>query len=116
MVRTTWRQGFSALRWPVFAGAAVGAWVAFSACSQGTTDTVQRTTVAATAVVTASVVPTVSGTATVSEAGGVMAEDASVDLGRVPLDTMIQHRFVLQNVGTAPANLGPAQIEVLEGC
>ncbi len=62
---------------------------------------------------TAAPSPAASGTAV---AAGVQALDPSVDLGRVPLNTTVKHAFRLQNVGAAPATLGRARIEVLEGC
>lgn len=51
-----------------------------------------------------------------AEAGGVMVEQASVDVGRVPLNTPISHSFKLSNTGAAPVQLGPPRVEILEGC
>ena len=48
--------------------------------------------------------------------GDVEASQPSVDLGHVPLDVNVEQKFVLRNVGTSPATLGEAKIDVLEGC
>lgn len=47
---------------------------------------------------------------------GVVALQPSADLGRVPLNTPVQHAFKLKNTGETPATLGQPRIETLEGC
>lgn len=49
-------------------------------------------------------------------AAGVLALQPSVNLGRVPLNTPVQHAFRLKNTGDAPVTLGQARVETLEGC
>jgi len=59
---------------------------------------------------------TASQPSTVATAGGVVADQASVDLGRVPLDRMITQTWHLRNEGSGKAQLGKPKIEALEGC
>jgi len=47
---------------------------------------------------------------------GVIADQASVDLGKVPLDRMITQTWRLRNDGSGKAQLGKPKIEALEGC
>ena len=51
-----------------------------------------------------------------ARAGDVEAPQAVVDLGHVPLDTVVEPSFVLRNTGEAVARLGVPRVEVLEGC
>ncbi len=54
-----------------------------------------------------------------SVAGGgarVVADQASVDLGKVPLNRMVTHTWRLRNEGSGKAQLGKPKIETLEGC
>jgi hypothetical protein len=53
---------------------------------------------------------------TVASAGGVVVDQASVDLGNVPLDKMVTQTWRLRNEGSGKAQLGKPKIEVLEGC
>jgi len=41
---------------------------------------------------------------------------ASVDLGQVPLETVVSHAFDLQNVGDATLSIEDVQVKMLEGC
>jgi len=52
----------------------------------------------------------------VGAAGGVVADEASVDLGTVPLDKLVTQTWRLRNEGSGKAQLGKPKIEVLEGC
>jgi hypothetical protein len=47
---------------------------------------------------------------------GILVDRASVDQGRVPLDTPVTQTFRLHNVGDELVSLGRARVEVLEGC
>jgi hypothetical protein len=40
----------------------------------------------------------------------------SVDLGQVPLKTVVSHAFDLRNVGDATLRIEDAQVKMLEGC
>ena len=60
--------------------------------------------------------PTGASSAGPASAAGVTVDQASVDLGRVPLDKMINQTWKLRNDGSGKAQLGSASIEVLEGC
>jgi hypothetical protein len=51
-----------------------------------------------------------------AEAAGIQVDRASVDAGRVPLNTPIQQQFRLRNTGDEAVALGRARVEVLEGC
>jgi hypothetical protein len=49
--------------------------------------------------------------------GELVFEQESVDLGQVPLDTLVPYRFVMRNVGGKPVTIAPrGKITVLEGC
>ncbi len=52
----------------------------------------------------------------VGSAGGVVVDQASVDLGKVPLDRMVTQTWTLRNEGGGKAQLGRPKIETLEGC
>ncbi len=52
----------------------------------------------------------------VDRAVGVEVDMASIDLGSVPLNTAVEHKFRLRNTGEERATLGKVRIEVLEGC
>ena len=41
---------------------------------------------------------------------------ASVDLGQVPLKTVVSHAFDLRNVGDATLRIEDVQVKMLEGC
>jgi hypothetical protein len=41
---------------------------------------------------------------------------ASVDLGQVPLETVVSHAFDLRNVGDATLRIEDVQVKMLEGC
>jgi hypothetical protein len=84
--------------------AAVGAWSGWFAANGG----------GSTAAGAASA-PSISQNA-VDRAAGVEVDMASVDLGSVPLDTAVEHKFRLRNTGEERATLGRVRIEVLEGC
>ncbi len=58
--------------------------------------------------------PVASGT--VLSQSGVRVDAASVDFGRVPLDTKVAHAFRVTNEGATPVHLGRAGIAVLDGC
>lgn len=65
--------------------------------------------------------PTVqSETATAGPAAaqvhGLEVDRASVDAGRVPLNTPVRQEFRLRNTGGETVALGRARVEVLEGC
>ena len=49
-------------------------------------------------------------------AGGVVVQQASVDLGRQPLDKSLSHSFVVKNTNDRTVQLGVPAIEVLDGC
>ena len=51
-----------------------------------------------------------------ARAAGIEAPETVVDLGHVPLDTVVEPSFVLRNTGDTVARLGPPRVEVLEGC
>lgn len=38
------------------------------------------------------------------------------DKGQIPLETGVEHRFLIRNVSPNPVTLGTPSIEVLEGC
>ncbi len=58
--------------------------------------------------------PPVSGGAS---AGVLVAEAATVDLGKVPFDVQAEGRFDLVNSGSQPVKLvGAPQVKMLEGC
>lgn len=50
------------------------------------------------------------------QVGDIEVVAPSVDLGRVPLDTFVDHEFVLRNVGERPVTLGDVFVQTLEGC
>ncbi|HEX6030217.1 MAG TPA: hypothetical protein VFY90_02220 [Tepidiformaceae bacterium] len=47
---------------------------------------------------------------------GVEVAQPSVDLGRVPLNQLVNHSFVLKNTNDRAVELGVPAIEVLDGC
>jgi hypothetical protein len=47
---------------------------------------------------------------------GVEVAQPSVDLGRVPLNELVNHAFVLKNTNDRAVELGVPAIEVLDGC
>ena len=49
-------------------------------------------------------------------AGGVVVAEPMVDLGRVPLDVVVQHTFRLRNIGPERVYLGRPTMVALEGC
>lgn len=51
-----------------------------------------------------------------ARAGVVEAPEPVLDLGRVPLDTVVQPSFLLRNVGGERAHFGQPSVEVVEGC
>ncbi|MCC7367859.1 MAG: hypothetical protein IT306_05525 [Chloroflexi bacterium] len=62
-----------------------------------------------------------SGTARVatdaSAPGRLVASEATVDLGRVPFDKMVEGKFSLANTGGQPVRLtGNPKVQMLEGC
>jgi len=50
------------------------------------------------------------------QAGGIAVLNPWADMGRLPLDTPVEHRYTLRNVSQQPVSLQRASIEVLEGC
>ncbi|MCC6175704.1 MAG: hypothetical protein IT305_10410 [Chloroflexi bacterium] len=49
--------------------------------------------------------------------GRLVASSATVDLGRVPFDKMVEAQFELANTGGGTVNLtGAPKIQMLEGC
>jgi hypothetical protein len=49
--------------------------------------------------------------------GELVFTEASVDLGRVPVNTLAPYRFTMKNVGDKPVTIAPrGKITVLEGC
>lgn len=51
-----------------------------------------------------------------SQAGAILVDAASVDLGHIPLDTVVSHAYRLQNVGPEQITITGAETRVLEGC
>ena len=75
----------------ILAVAAVAAWAALSSTAM-----VGRTTV---------------------EAGQLISAQPVVDLGRVPFDSQVEARFVLENTGGQPVRVvGAPTVKTLEGC
>ena len=80
----------------VLIGAAILAVAGVAAWGLSTTATVGRTTV---------------------EAGQLIAAQPVVDLGRVPFDSQVEARFVLENTGGQPVRVvGAPTVKTLEGC
>ncbi len=49
--------------------------------------------------------------------GGLVAKAATVDLGRVPFDKLVQAQFELTNTGGKPVRLtAQPRVQMLEGC
>lgn len=51
-----------------------------------------------------------------AEAAGVVVEDASWELGQVPLNVAVRPTWTLRNTGDQPVTLGEPHPEVREGC
>jgi hypothetical protein len=50
-------------------------------------------------------------------AGRLVAEQATIDLGRVPFDRLVEAHYVLANTGSSDVQLlGKPQVRLLEGC
>jgi hypothetical protein len=64
-----------------------------------------------TLVLAACAAPTPSGT------GGLVAQQSTLDLGRVPFDRQVEAVYLLTNNGDRPVALtAPPQVKTLEGC
>ncbi len=60
--------------------------------------------------------PTASPPGGAVQVAGVEVSESLVDLGHVPLDTLVISAFVLKNVDVSRAMIDTPSIEVLEGC
>ncbi len=61
--------------------------------------------------------PPPADASTGAASGGLVAKQATVDLGRVPFDKQVEARFELTNTGARPIRLtAQPQVKMLEGC